>query len=271
MSESNSLAVPLTLEGASVLHQMFRVRWSAWKQLDEATRQEIAAEASGVLEEMERRQSALFSMLGHKGDLMLVHFRESFDDLNGAELALAQLRLADYLEPATSYLSVVELGLYDSTVRLHESLAEKGIRPDTPEWEQATEEVLAQQRKAMAPRLYPEIPARRYLSFYPMDKRRGEIKNWYSAAMRDRKQMMHEHGMSGRKFTGRILQLVTGSTGLDEYEWGVTLFGQRPDDLKATVYTMRYDKASAVYADFGPFYTGVIADPDELVAQLGLG
>jgi chlorite dismutase len=82
--------------------------------------------------------------------------------------------------------------------------------------------------------------------------------------------MMYEHGASGRKYSGSILQLVTGSTGLDDYEWGVTLFGQRPDDLKATVYTMRYDKASAVYAEFGPFYMGVIGEPDEVVAQLGL-
>ena len=98
----------------------------------------------------------------------------------------------------------------------------------------------------------------------------GPDQNWFTTPFDDRKEMMYEHGASGRKFSGRILQLVTGSTGLDEYEWGVTLFGQRPDDLKDTVYTMRYDRASAIYAEFGPFYTGVIGDVDDVLAQVGI-
>ena len=111
-------------------------------------------------------------------------------------------------------------------------------------------------------RLYPKLPPadKPAICFYPMSKRRGAPdQNWFTTPFDDRKEMMYEHGASGRKFSGRILQLVTGSTGLDEYEWGVTLFGQRPDDLKETVYTMRYDRASAIYAEFGPFYTGAIA------------
>src|SRR3981081_4630025 len=104
--------VPLTLEGASVLHQMMRVRWTAWKALPEATRNEIVAEATAALSTMEQNKSALFSLLGHKGDLLFVHFRTGFEDLNRAELQMARLALWDYLEPTTSYLSVVELGLY---------------------------------------------------------------------------------------------------------------------------------------------------------------
>jgi chlorite dismutase len=122
-------------------------------------------------------------------------------------------------------------------------------------------------------RLYPQLPpsGKRAICFYPMSKRRGAPdQNWFTLPYDDRKELMYEHGASGRKFTGRILQLVTGSTGLDDFEWGVTLFGVHPDDLKATVYTMRYDRASAIYAEFGPFYAGVIGDVDEVVGQLGL-
>src|SRR6266404_3726866 len=153
--------VPLTLEGASLLHQMFRVRWPAWRALSGERQAEITEEASRVFTGMEQKQSALFSLLGHKGDLMLAHFRNSFDELNQAELCVSQLQLAEFLEPTTSYLSVVELGLYESTVRLHAALAEKGIAPGSPEWEAETEQALEQQRKAMHPRLWPEAPPRR--------------------------------------------------------------------------------------------------------------
>ena len=153
-------AVPLTLEGASVLHQMMRVRWTAWKGMPAAERSEIAREASAVLEGMEKNvggQSAAFSLLGHKGDLILVHFRRSFDELNQVERQLAQLRLADFLEPSSSYLSVVELGLYDSSLQTYNSLTARGVAPFSPEWKAEIEEVLTRQREAMHPRLYPEM------------------------------------------------------------------------------------------------------------------
>src|SRR5436190_223321 len=127
--------VPLTLEGASLLHQMFRVRWGAWKALSEERQREAVEEAARVLSGMEQSQTALFSMLGHKGDVMLAHFRNSFDELNQAELCVSQLKLAEFLEPTTSYLSVVELGLYESTVRLHATMVAKGIKPGNTEWE----------------------------------------------------------------------------------------------------------------------------------------
>ncbi|MGB8918539.1 MAG: chlorite dismutase family protein, partial [Candidatus Sulfotelmatobacter sp.] len=124
--------VPLTTEGYSVLHQMMRFRWTAWRALPEATRSAIAEEAASVLGDMEKNaagQSALFSLIGHKGDLMLVHFRKSFADLNQAELKLAGLRLSDYLEPTSSYLSIIELGLYDSTLKIYKELTDQGIQP----------------------------------------------------------------------------------------------------------------------------------------------
>ena len=118
-------------------------------------------------------------------------------------------------------------------------------------------------------RLYPQLPPddKPAWCFYPMSKRRVSEQNWFTLPFDDRKELMYEHGASGRKFKGRILQVITGSTGLDDYEWGVTLFGQRPDDLKDVVYTMRYDRASAIYAEFGPFYTGLVTDIDDLAAR----
>ncbi len=118
-------------------------------------------------------------------------------------------------------------------------------------------------------RLHPQLPPddKPAWCFYPMSKRRGAEHNWFTLPFDDRKELMYEHGASGRTFKGRILQVITGSTGLDDYEWGVTLFGQRPDDLKDVVYTMRYDRASALYAEFGPFYTGLVTDIDDLVER----
>ena len=151
-------AVPLTTEGYSVLHQMMRFRRSAWRTLTEAEKSEIAKEAEAALAPMEENsggQSAIFSLLGHKGDLMLVHFRESFADLNQVELNLANLRLSDYLEPTTSYLSVIELGLYDSTLKIYQDLTDQGIQPHTDQWKAEVESNLNRHREAMRPRLFP--------------------------------------------------------------------------------------------------------------------
>lgn len=134
--------VPLTIEGASVLHQMFRVRWPAWNALEDGPRKHILDEAVPVLQEMERGtngESAIFSLLGHKGDLMIVHFRHSFDELNAAELKIARTRLFDYLEQTSSYVSVVELGLYKSTVSVYQSLREGKVAPFSDEWNAAIE------------------------------------------------------------------------------------------------------------------------------------
>lgn len=253
--------VPLTVEGASVLHQMMRFRRSAWRALPQETRAEILSEAVAVLGTMEQfsngRQSALFSLIGHKGDLMFVHFRRSFEELNQAELELARLRLNDYLEPTTSYLSIVELGLYESTSKVYSGLAAKGVVPNSDEWKKEIAEVLDRQRQAMAPRLWPEIPSTKYLCFYPMDRRRGESVNWYTEPMADRQRMTHEHGVVGRRYAGEVRQIITGSIGFDDWEWGVDLFAEEPLVFKKLIYEMRFDYVSAVYAQFGSFFVGV--------------
>jgi chlorite dismutase len=253
--------VPLTVEGASVLHQMMRFRWTAWRALPAERRGEILQQAVTALSAMEQpaegRQSAIFSLLGHKGDLMFLHFRRSFEELNQAELALARLRLSDYLEPAGSYLSIIELGLYESTAKIYTDLASRGVQPNSEEWKQEIEAVLQRQRQAMAPRLWPEIPPAKYLCFYPMDRRRGEAVNWYTESMAERKRMMHEHGMVGRRYAGEVRQIITGSIGFDDWEWGVDLFAEDPLVFKKLIYEMRFDHVSAVYALFGAFVVGL--------------
>jgi chlorite dismutase len=252
--------VPLTLEGYATLHQMMRFRWAAWRAIAENTRREIAAEAAQLLTGMEAKtdgQSALFSLLGHKGDLMLVHFRESFDQLNQAELDLARLRLNDFLEPATSYLSVIELGLYESSLKTYTALADRGVEPHSDEWKKAIQETIARQKEAMKSRLFPAMPPNRYLCFYPMDRRRGEDKNWYTLPMKERQRQMNEHGLVGRRYAGEVKQIITGSIGFDDWEWGVDLFADDPLVFKKLIYEMRFDHVSAVYALFGSFYIGL--------------
>ena len=202
-------------------------------------------------------QSGLFSLLGHKGDLMFVHFRRSFDELNQAELQLARLALNDYLEPATSYLSVIELGLYESTIKAYQDLKARGIAAHSEEWKREISDVLARQKEAMQPRLFPELPKHRYLSFYPMDRRRGEAKNWYTLPIEERARQMNEHGLVGRRYAGEVRQIITGSIGFDDWEWGVDLFADDPLVFKKLIYEMRFDEVSAVYALFGHFYLGV--------------
>lgn len=271
LRDDGSPAVPLTLEGSFILHQMFRVRWPAWKAATSVEQKRAVEEIEALLEETEKggeEQSAVFSMLGHKGDLMMLHFRRTLDGLNNAELGVANLNLSEFLEQTSSYLSVVELGLYEVSVRFYASLKEKGIQPGTPDWNQAVEGELGKQRKAAAPRLWPEIPQRRYVCFYPMNKLRGEEKNWYQAPITARQRMMREHGVIGRRYAGQVTQIISGSIGFDDWEWGVDLFADDPLVFKKLVYEMRFDEASAVYAQFGAFYVGLRFPPAKLGSLL---
>ena len=256
-------SVPITLEGSSVLHQMFRFDWESWKKLPVEDQRKIEAEAVELFQAWEkgsgepvRNQSAIYSLLGHKGDLLFIHFRNSFAELNRLELELAQTRLNGFLQPQHSYLSIVELGLYESSAKTYAALAEKGLAQGSVEWNAGVQEVVARQSSAMAQRLFPSIPPAKYLSFYPMDRRRGEAQNWYTEAMADRQRMMHEHGMIGRRYADSVRQIITGSIGFDDWEWGVDLFAEDPIVFKKLIYEMRFDEVSAVYAQFGTFFVG---------------
>ena len=255
--------VPLTLEGSALLHQFFRFKWKAWRATAKADRDRIAANAIQVLKGLERAnsdapvRSALFSQLGHKGDLILIHFRDSLETLNQVELDLAQTELYDYLTPVHSYVSVVELGLYESTRKTYEAAAAKGFEQHSPEWNAEIAASLQRAAAAMAPRIFPSVPEAKYICFYPMDRKRGEGVNWYSVPFADRQRMMHEHGLIGRRYGDVVRQIISGSIGMDDWEWGVDLFAEDPVVFKKLIYEMRFDEVSAVYALFGQFFIGV--------------
>ncbi len=255
--------VPLTLEGSSVLHQFFRFDWKAWRSCADGERKQIAADAVAALQSLERAaegapiRSALYSQLGHKGDLILVHFRDSLEALNQVELDLAQTAFSGFLTPVHSYVSVVELGLYESSRKTYEAASAKGFAAHTPEWNAEITESLQRASEAMAPRLFPAIPDAKYLCFYPMDRKRGEQINWYTVPFAERQRMMHEHGLIGRRYGDQVRQIISGSIGMDDWEWGVDLFAEDPVVFKKLIYEMRFDEVSAVYALFGQFFIGL--------------
>lgn len=231
---SNAVFAPLSpAVGLGVLHLFFAV---------DATRP--AVDAKAVAEAVSRAQAeevqvVTFAVLGHKGDFGVLSLSKDLWKLRQLQTSLQATGLA----LVDSYVSMTEVSEYA-----------KGM----PE-------------EMLRPRLYPQLPPNgmRAICFYPMSKRRGvgaEDANWFSLPFEDRSRLMHEHGTSGRKFAGRIVQLITGSTGLDDYEWGVTLFAHDPADLKEVVYTMRFDEASAKYAEFGPFVTGIVGEVTEILA-----
>jgi len=255
--------VPLTLEGSALLHQFFRFDWKAWRSCADGERKKIAADATAVLRSLERSapeapvRSALYSQLGHKGDLILIHFRESLEALNQVELSLAQTDFYGYLTPTHSYVSVVELGLYESTRKTYEAASAKGLETHSPEWNAEIANSLERSSAAMAPRLFPAVPEAKYLCFYPMDRKRGEQANWYTVPFADRQRMMHEHGLIGRRYGDVVKQIISGSIGMDDWEWAVDLFADSPVVFKKLIYEMRFDEVSAVYAPFGQFFIGV--------------
>ena len=228
----SAMILPLVpAEGWVVLHLFCKA--TARADGEAISRAVKAAEEGG-------QQVVSFAVLGHKADLgfMLIG-----PDLVAARRSQSNLVQAGR-ELAASYLSLTEVSEYA-----------RGMPADR-----------------LDARLHPKLPpdGKRAICFYPMSKRRDGDDNWYRLNYESRLALMHEHGASGRRFAGRVLQLITGSTGLDDFEWGVTLFGTSPDDLKACVHGMRFDEASARFADFGPFYTGVVAPVEEVLSLCGL-
>ena len=261
--------VPATLDGWSLLHQAFRLRWPALQKLSPAARAELAAGAAPAFAPpASGGGSALIQLLGHKGDLLIVHARADFDALAQAQLDLARAPLFEYLEPTLSYVSIVELGMYEMTAKLHGELAGRGLEAGTDAFDAAFAGEMAAQAKRVGSRLFLELPRRRHVCFYPMNKKRGEAKNWYSAPFEDRAAMMREHGHIGRKYAGRVTQIISGSIGFDDWEWGVDLFADDPAVFKQLIYEMRFDRASADYAEFGPFAVGLQFAPTELATLL---
>jgi chlorite dismutase len=259
--------VPETLEGWSALHLMYRIGWERLGALEDSERDRLADEAVKALAVPDAGATAFVQMLGHKADLMIVCFRQNFEQLAAAQLALSRTALQSYLEPSTSYVSIVELGMYEMTAKIHEQLGQKH-KPGSAEFEQAFDAEMETQRGRVMNRLFIDLPKRRYVCFYPMNKRRGEALNWYSETFERRASMMREHGMIGRHYAGKVTQVISGSIGYDDWEWGVDLFADDPLVFKKLIYEMRFDEASAKFAEFGPFFTGLQFAPARLASYL---
>ena len=238
--------VPETLEGWYVLHDFRSLDWPRWKALPAGEREEVLAEASAFLSAAEAHQdapegsSALYSIVGHKADLMFLHLRPTPDHLDRVERLFASTRLADFTSRPYSYVSVTELGLYEAQAR-------GGLGDRDP-----------MEIPFIRARLKFQVPEEKpYMTFYPMNKMRGEQVNWYTLPMDERRAMMRSHGTIGHKYFNIVQQMITGSVGLDDWEWGVTLFAADPLQFKKLVYEMRFDEVSAKYAEFGPFILGM--------------
>ena len=261
--------VPESLESWWILHRMFDFDRLAWDRLDKNEQQEIAREAHQALDSLKKDENAdlsLAQLVGHKGDLMLTHYSKDYDGLAHAQTTFNKTRLTQYLKPAGSYVSILELGLYAATGKIHTTLQERGLKPYTPEWTEAFDELLKEQEKnpRHAGRLWAPVPQRRYVCFYPMDKKRGEEVNWYTLPFEERGKLMLDHGKIGRKYHGLVTQVISGSIGFDKYEWGVDLYADDPLVFKKLIYEMRFDEASSKYGIFGDFYSGVQFSLDQL-------
>jgi chlorite dismutase len=272
MAEKEEAAeVPQTLEGWYVLHDVYTLDWPRWRAQASSGQNARAREAADWLMRMtavERGDSALYSVVSQKGDFMFVHYRESPEALNGVELELKQLGLYEFLRPTYSYLSVIEASLYEVTAIAMKRTADRGLQRGSAEFDAALKEEMARQEQHMRGRLFRDIPEQRYICFYPMNKRRGEHVNWYSLPLAERRAMMRSHGTIGHKYIEQVTQVIAGSVGLDDWEWGVSLHADDPLVFKKLVYEMRFDPASALYAEFGPFYVGFRRGAESLPALL---
>jgi chlorite dismutase len=245
---------PVTEEGWYALHDLRRIDWDAWRDATERERERALDEGVEYLRSHEdvtdsdEGGSAAFAVTGHKADLMLVHLRPETADLDRAERAFEHTALAEFTERATSYVSVTEVSGYV-----------------TEELEDGIENIESEgTRNYMLQRLHPSMPDAEHVCFYPMDKRRGPEHNWYDLPFDERAELISGHGDVGREYAGKVTQIITGSMGFDDYEWGVTLFADDPTEIKHLLADMRFDPSSSRYAEFGPFYFGRRFAPEHL-------
>lgn len=228
-----------TLDGWYALHDFRTIDWKAWKKTDARERRRIIGEFleltnSFTAVNADRTGSyGQYAIVGHKADLLFLHMRPTVEQLGELETQFNKLQLADYLTSSYSYLSVVELSAY---------LAKGDADPETNPYLQQ--------------RLKPALPETKHICFYPMNKRREGNDNWYTLPMEERREMMRSHGLIGRSYAGKVTQIITGSVGLDDWEWGVTLYAEDPLQFKKLIYEMRFDEVSARYAEFGQFFVG---------------
>jgi chlorite dismutase/heme-degrading monooxygenase HmoA len=248
---------PQTEEGWFALHDFRTVDWDAWREAPERDREAALEEAEHflthreVVADADEGDSAVFAITGHKADLLVVHFRETLDQVERLERRFEGTAFAEYTEQSHSYVSVTEISGYTS-----------------PEYFEDPDSVDDGLKRYMEGKLTPEIPADTYVSFYPMSKRRDPEYNWYDLSMAERADLMEGHGEIGKQYAGKISQVIASSVGLDDWEWGVTLFADDLTDIKDIVYEMRFDPASSRYGEFGEFFVGRRFPAEDLSAYM---
>lgn len=263
-------------EGWHVMHLFYQVDHAQWSLLGDDDKRVAKTRLTELVQEIRATKDThllTFAVATPKAD---IGFMLLTPDLQTATTYEKQLTLSlgpEILSPVYSYLSQTERSEYttSSAQYAEETLkGEKGLREGTPEFDQALKEFDERMEHYLKHRLYPVLPDWPAVCFYPMSKRRSGADNWYSLPFEERRKLMAGHARTGRAYSGRILQLITGSTGLDEYEWGVTLLAKDTIDIKSIVYEMRFDEVSARYAEFGDFYIGMQLPLDELFRRVCL-
>ncbi|MEO7711820.1 MAG: hydrogen peroxide-dependent heme synthase [Gemmatimonadaceae bacterium] len=267
---------PETTEGWYALHQVARWNRQQLRATDAARLVSLREAAASMLTSMANPEvggwTAVVPLIGSRADVMLVHFRPTLDDIGEAQRTLASLELLDALEPIYSFLSVTEAGLYHASSQLAVAAAARAgaVGDEIHRADMATrveaERGSAHVQRRLFPVQPPEMP---YVCFYPMSKRRVPDQNWYALSLEERSRLMMAHGMTGRGYAGRVMQVISGALGLDAWEWGVTLFAADPLTFKKIVTDMRFDEVSAQYAEFGDFYVGKRMEPREWAERVG--
>jgi len=263
-------------EGWHVMHLFYHIDHGQWSMLSEEERREAKTNLTELIHEIRATPDShllAFSIATPKADLGFMLLTPDLQIANQYEKKLTLSLGPDILNPSYSYLSQTESSEYTSTREQYAEetlVAEKGLDPGSPEHEAALREFDERMAHYLKHRLYPVLPDWPVICFYPMSKRRIGADNWYALPFSERKRLMAGHARTGRTYSGRILQLITGSTGLDEYEWGVTLLAKDTIDIKSIVYEMRFDEVSARFAEFGDFYIGMQLPLDVLFRRLCL-
>jgi hydrogen peroxide-dependent heme synthase len=262
-------------EGWHVLHLFYRVEFGQWQLLTAEERLAAKTKLSALVQEIRSLPSTqilTFSIISPKADVGFMLLTDDLHTANSMEKRLTLSLGADSLTPVFSFYSLTERSEYTLSEEDYANslTAEKGFSRDSPEFIQAITEFRQRMQKYLQDRLYPNLPDWPVLCFYPMTKRRDAAQNWYILPFEKRKELMLGHARIGRQYAGRVRQLITGSTGLDDAEWGVTLFAHDVFEIKSIVYEMRFDAVSAQYADFGEFYLGLQLPLDDLFRRIQL-
>ncbi len=276
MSETSSITPLVPREGWHVMHLYYQVDHTQWAMLDDEEQRAAKTKLAKLVQEIRATPDThllTFAVATPKADLGFMLLTPDLQVANTYEKQLTLSLGPDILSPVYSYLSQTESSEYTTTAGQYaeETLkGEKGLSEDSEEFAAAMKEFEDRMTHYLHHRLYPVLPDWPVVCFYPMSKRRSGSDNWYSLSFAERKKLMAGHARVGRTYSGRILQLITGSTGLDEWEWGVTLLAKDTIDIKAIVYEMRFDEVSARYAEFGDFYIGMQLPLDELFRRVCL-